>query len=161
VSSSSPEAGWYADPELASGERYWTGTAWGEQRRPRVVLPTQPPPPTGAPSHPLTPFGEQPVLAVAPSSTTWAIAVTLVLAVVGLIVGYQPVTLLSGSGILYVGLAIAAGGAVLAFVMKLRMAVRIVAVVAVALVVANVVTVEHSLSQTRHQIQRDLSNLGS
>ena len=30
-------AGWYADPENANGERYWSGIAWSDERRP---LPT-------------------------------------------------------------------------------------------------------------------------
>lgn len=89
-----------------------------------------------------------------------AIAITLVLSVIGLVIGYQPVTLLSGSGILYVGLAVSAGGVVLSFAMKLRTWVRIAAVIAVVLVVANIITVEHSLSQKRQQIQNELTNLG-
>ena len=92
---------------------------------------------------------------------TWALAITLILAVGGVIVGFQPVTLLSGSGILYVGLAITAGGAALALAMKLRTWVRVVAVIAAALVILNIVVVEHSLSQKWQQIQNELSNLGS
>ena len=93
------------------------------------------------------------------AATTWPIAIALVLGVVGLIVGYQPVTLLSGSGILYVGLALTAGGAVLALVMKLPKWVRMLTIIAVVLVVANVAVVEHSLTQKRQQIQNELSNL--
>jgi hypothetical protein len=99
--------------------------------------------------------------AEAVSPQTWGAAIALVLAVIGLVIGYQPVSLLSGAGILYVGLAIAAGGAVLAFAMKLRTWVRVVAVIAAALVVANIVVVEHSMSQKRQQIQNELSNLGT
>lgn len=94
-------------------------------------------------------------------SLAWAIALALVLCVIGLIVGYQPVTLLSGSGILYVGLALAAGGAVLAFAMKLATWVKVVAIIAVVLVGVNIAVVEHSLSQKRQQIQNELSNLGN
>jgi hypothetical protein len=31
--SGSPVAGWYPDPEVPSGERYWDGVAWTEHRR--------------------------------------------------------------------------------------------------------------------------------
>ncbi len=34
-----PAAGWYADPELQGGERYWDGAQWSEQRRPVQVVP--------------------------------------------------------------------------------------------------------------------------
>lgn len=45
-----PQAGWYDDPEDGSRLRYWNGTAWTDERRPREV----PPPPPG-PSGPSTP----------------------------------------------------------------------------------------------------------
>lgn len=149
MSTNAPPPGWYADPEIASGERYWYGDHWGPERRARALdALSQPPPPAAQP------------VSGAPGAA-WAVAIALILTVIGLVVGYQPVSLLSGSGILYVGLAITAGGVVLAFAMKLRTWVRVVTVIAVALVVANIVTVEHSLSQKRQEIQNELSNLGN
>lgn len=35
-----PPSGWYADPEYANGERYWSGAAWSDQRRPRAAMST-------------------------------------------------------------------------------------------------------------------------
>lgn len=149
MSNTTPPPGWYADPELASGERYWRGDHWGPERRERAADHlSQPPAPPTAQS------------ASGQSSAPWAVAISLSLAVIGLIVGYQPVTLLSGSGILYVGLALAAGGVVLAFAMHLRTWLKVITAIAVLLVVANIVTVEHSLNQKRHEIQNELSNLG-
>jgi hypothetical protein len=149
MSMSTPPPGWYSDPEVASGERYWHGDHWGPERRERAVdAVSQPPPPP------------VPQAASGQPSGAWAVAISLALGVIGLVVGYQPVTLLSGSGILYVGLALAAGGVVLAFAMHLRTWLKIVTAIAVLLVVANIVTVEHSLSQKRHEIQNELSNLG-
>lgn len=36
-------AGWYADPESASGQRYWNGVGWTEQRSPGPSHPAPPP----------------------------------------------------------------------------------------------------------------------
>ena len=47
-----PQAGWYDDPEDATRLRYWDGSAWTDERRPREVPPPPPgpstPPPPGA-----------------------------------------------------------------------------------------------------------------
>lgn len=42
-----PPAGWYDDPEVPGGKRYWDGGAWGEQRPPEPP-PWVPPPDAGA-----------------------------------------------------------------------------------------------------------------
>lgn len=43
---STPEPGWYDDPEQPGSLRWWDGQAWTDHRRP---LPTDPPP-TGSPA---------------------------------------------------------------------------------------------------------------
>jgi hypothetical protein len=45
---SGPAAGWYPDPEVPGGQRYWDGSRWGEQR---------PPADTGAPGSGSEPSG--------------------------------------------------------------------------------------------------------
>jgi len=35
-----PAAGWYPDPDNAAGDRWWNGSAWGEERRAREAAPT-------------------------------------------------------------------------------------------------------------------------
>lgn len=48
----SQPAGWYPDPHDASQQRYWSGSAWAELRRPRGPVPApwaSPPPPPPAP----------------------------------------------------------------------------------------------------------------
>ena len=53
-----PEAGWYDDPESGLHIRYWDGSAWTSDRRPKP--PATPPPPSAAPP------------SAAPQATAWA-----------------------------------------------------------------------------------------
>lgn len=39
-----PQAGWYADPEDPSGERWWNGSGWSDHKRPSTVASVPPPP---------------------------------------------------------------------------------------------------------------------
>lgn len=69
-STSSPQAGWYPDPERAGQDRYWNGTAWSEDRRPSA--PAVPPAPV-APAVPPVPAAPgsadvAPVVATAPAA---------------------------------------------------------------------------------------------
>ena len=41
-----PVAGWYADPEVPGGMRYWDGTEWAPNRVPPAGYPAHPPPAT-------------------------------------------------------------------------------------------------------------------
>lgn len=72
-----PPAGWYPDPEVPSGQRYWDGSRWTRHRAPL----TSPPPPTGPPLSPGAPTPPRarrrlPVI-------LWVVAAILTLAVVG------------------------------------------------------------------------------
>jgi hypothetical protein len=46
----SPVAGWYPDPEVPGGERYWDGVAWTEHRRAAPSAGPWGAPPPGVPS---------------------------------------------------------------------------------------------------------------
>ncbi|HEY5201643.1 MAG TPA: hypothetical protein VIJ31_12135 [Acidothermaceae bacterium] len=89
------------------------------------------------------------------------LALTLVLLVVGAIVELQPVSLLTGEGTLYVGLALVAGALVLATVMKLSGGVRVLTWVVAAFCIANVVYVSHQMTLRRDEITNDLNKLGT
>ena len=56
----SPQAGWYQDPQNAQFLRYWNGTEWTEQTQPQAATLQAP--------QPLTPRH------IAPERTSWAAA---------------------------------------------------------------------------------------
>jgi uncharacterized protein DUF2510 len=77
-----------------------------------------------------------------------------VLIIVGVVCNIQSVSLLSGSGIVWVGTALAVAGAVVAVaVPRVRTWVKVIAVIAALITVANGVYVEHQLSQKRDQLE--------
>jgi hypothetical protein len=60
---STPQPGWYDDPEDSKAQRYWDGQDWTPHRHPKPIsratpppgLPAQPPPPSGLPVQPASP----------------------------------------------------------------------------------------------------------
>lgn len=93
------------------------------------------------------------------TSARWAVAVSLVLGAAGLAIGMQPVSLLSGTGVLYVGAALAGGALVLAMAMRLKPWTQVVTAIAAFAVVANIVYVTHQLDVKRQQINDEISNI--
>lgn len=134
-----PPPGWQPDP--AWGDPPYGWQLWVADGAPAAATPGD------------SPSGGR------PTSATWAVAISLVLAVVGLAIGMQPVSLLSGSGILYVGAAIAGGGAVLSFATHVKPWVQIVTTIAAFAVVANIVYVEHQLDVRRQQVNQEISSI--
>jgi uncharacterized membrane protein YhaH (DUF805 family) len=45
-----PEAGWYDDPDDATQLRWWDGSRWSDERRPREDVPPPPPPTSSVPA---------------------------------------------------------------------------------------------------------------
>lgn len=89
---------------------------------------------------------------------TVAILVISALGAIGLLMQFQTVSLLTGAGLLWVGAALAAGGAVVAFATKVPTALKVATVLILVLCVANVAYTEHQLDQRRQEIQKVLDN---
>lgn len=82
------------------------------------------------------------------------VLVASVLAIIGLVLQFQTVTLLTGAGLLWVGAALAAGAAVAVFVVRASVVFKVVAVLVLAFCVFNVGYVEHELGQKRQELQQ-------
>lgn len=128
---SSPAPGWYTDPSDPSLQRYWDGSAW---RAPE----NSPPPP-------------------ARSDSNKQIAVgigVVVLVLIGMVMSMQSVSLLTGSGQIWTGVAMVAVGTALAFFLGAQKTVRVVATICLVLSAANVLYVESQMSERRTEIGR-------
>jgi uncharacterized protein DUF2510 len=120
-------AGWYPYPDGTT--RYWDGQGWTTDAQP---IPRDD-------------------LAARRSGA----ALATVLAVVGVVLNAQSVSLARGSGIVWTGVALAVGAAVVAIaVPPVRTWVKITCAVVAMLTVANAVYVEKQLSNQRHQIEQ-------
>jgi len=146
--------GWY--PGAPGLEVWWDGQRWTEQTRPAQHHQT------GATQHPGLPGDVAVPTAPRPGNTastrTVAILVAGAMSVIGLLMQFQTVSLLTGAGLLWIGAALAAGGVVAAFATKVRTLVKVVTVLILAFCVVNVAYVEHQLDQRRHEIQQILDN---
>lgn len=135
----SPAAGWYPVDDLT--ERYWSGEAWSGETRPRVAASS-----TSAST------GAEPQKAASSGSPALLKAGVLAGAVVGLVMSMQSASLLTGTGMLWTGVAIAVGATIVAFVLKAEKWVKVVAVLAMVVAVANVMYVESQLEDMRQDI---------
>src|SRR6185437_5665298 len=79
--------GWYPDPSGHPGQRYWDGQRWTDNWAP------------------LAPDTKR--------ATSWVGPVGMILAVVGVILSLQTVSVASGDGIVWMGVAAAVAGALL------------------------------------------------
>lgn len=140
MSEQSPAAGWYPVDDLT--ERYWDGASWSEQTRPRVETPAVPPTSTPA----------EPADVKTAGSPALLKAGVLAGALIGLVMSMQTASLLTGTGTLWTGAAIAVGATVVAFAMKVEKWVKVVAVLAMVVAVANVIYVESQLEDMRQDI---------
>ncbi|ORX15159.1 hypothetical protein AWC32_14130 [Mycobacterium xenopi] len=126
---------------------YWNGTAWGEPQQPAGAS-------TVAPGARL----------VDDSSGSRKTAVSIgvgVLAVVGLFMSMQSVSLMTGSGPVWTGVAVVGGAVALAFFLRAAKAVRVVACILLASSLSNAFYIENELSKKRDEITHTFDHLGS
>lgn len=79
-----------------------------------------------------------------------------ILAVIGLVMAFQPVSLLTGTGTAWIGVAMVGAGTAAAFFLRAPLWVRIVTCVVLGLALFNVLAVEHQVSEKRDEIGRVL-----
>ncbi|MDQ1199928.1 uncharacterized membrane protein YgaE (UPF0421/DUF939 family) [Rhodococcus sp. SORGH_AS303] len=77
-----------------------------------------------------------------------------VLVAIGLLMSMQSVSLLTGSGPIWTGVAVIAVGTALAFFLGASTIVRLLAVLALVLGVVNAVTIENEMSERRGELSR-------
>lgn len=126
-----PAPGWYPDPSDPNRQIYWDGTSWSG--------PLPAPSEAGKPS----------------ISKKTAVAVGVcVLVAIGLVMSMQSVSLMTGSGHIWTGVAVVAAGTALAFFMRAATWVRIVAALVLALSLANGLYIENEMSKKREELTR-------
>jgi hypothetical protein len=132
VTSPSPTPGWYPDPLNPGKQSYWDGAGWSQ--------------PVGVPAD-------------SNKSNLAAVAVGVcVLVVIGLIMSMQSVSLLSGSGPIWIGVGFVAAGTAVAFFMVAATWVRVVAALCLAFALFNAVYMEKQLSDKRNEISQIFNN---
>ncbi|MCX5044665.1 DUF2510 domain-containing protein [Aldersonia sp. NBC_00410] len=125
--------GWYPDPSDPARNIYWDGNAW---------------------SRPVSRPASAPVEADKSNiSKQTAVAVgVFVLVGIGLVMSVQSVSLLTGSGPVWTGVAVVAGGTAVAFFLRAAVAVRVVAAVLLVVAVLNGAYIEKQLSDKRSEL---------
>lgn len=104
-------------------------------------------------------FPLPPIPAADPNASKRAAAAAgvCVLVAIGFIMSIQPVSLMTGSTMIWIGVALAGGGTALAFFLGTPVWVRVVAPIVLVVALFNVLMVEHEMSDRRDQISRTLS----
>lgn len=129
--------GWYPDPSDPSRNNYWDGNAW-----------------QGSPA-----AAEADKSSIS-KQTGVAIGVC-VLAAVGLVMSMQSVSLMTGSGPVWTGVAIAAIGLALAFFLGASKWARVIVIAFVAASVLNAITIEIQLSKNRAEFNQKMSDISN
>lgn len=118
--------GWYPDPSNPSRRIYWNGAEWVQ-------------------SHARHDDG----------GNKASVAVgACVLVAIGFVMSMQSVSLMTGSGLIWTGAAVAAGGTAVAFILRGATWVRVVACIFLSLAVLSAVFTEVQLSDKRAEMSR-------
>lgn len=134
MTNEAPPEGWYPSDEHL--ERFWDGQAWTGQTRPRV---------------PATAVVNSEPAPAAAGSTQLVTALIVAAAVVGFIMAIQGASLLTGTGNLWTGVAIAVAATVVAFITKSKTWVKVLVVLAALAALANTISVEIQLDDLRSE----------
>ena len=124
--------GWYPDPLNPGKQIYWDGTAWSAPVGPSAG----------------SDAGKKAAVAVG----------VCVLVVVGLVMSMQSVSLLSGSGAIWIGVGVVAAGVAVSFFMGAATWVRIVAVLLLVAALGNAMYMENQLSNKRNELTQIFNN---
>lgn len=131
VTASPRSPGWYNDPSDPKGMRYWNGTEWSAPNAPHA-------PPPGA--------------STTNSKSAAVAAGVCVLAGVGLVMSMQSVSLMSGSGLVWMGVALVAGSVAVAFIMGAPKWARVGAALVLVLALSNGFYIENQMNKKRDEI---------
>lgn len=91
-----------------------------------------------------------------PANSAAVTAGVFVLVGIGLLMSFQSVSLMSGSGIIWTGVALVGGGVALAFFLRAPLWTRIVAAVVLGLTLLNACSVESAMTDKRREISNIL-----
>ncbi|MDQ2636336.1 MAG: DUF2510 domain-containing protein [Actinomycetota bacterium] len=142
MSEALPPPGWYPDPDGGRGKLYWDGEGWVEPDLPADAEATN----ASADSSGIS------------KKTATSIGVC-VLAVIGLLMSMQSVSLLTGSGPVWTGVAVTGVATALSFFLSVHKWGRTVACIVLALVLANAFYIENELINKRNEITRTFDSL--
>ncbi|MGV0750505.1 DUF2510 domain-containing protein [Mycolicibacter minnesotensis] len=142
MSDAPPPPGWYPNPNGGRGQSYWDGNAWTDEDRP---------------ADPET--ASTPAEARENSKRTAFSTGVCILAVIGLFMSMQSVSLLTGSGPVWTGVAVAGIATALSFFLSVHKWGRITACIILAVAIANAFYIENELSHKRDEITRNFESL--
>ncbi|OBK95769.1 hypothetical protein A5645_11080 [Mycobacterium asiaticum] len=131
MASPMPAPGWYPDPSDPTRQIYWDGSTWIK--------------PGGAGD---SDNRKNPAIAIG----------VCVLVGIGLVMSMQSVSLMTGSGQVWTGVAVVAGGTALAFILRTATWVRVVSALLLALALANALYIEDQLSKKRDELTHIFNN---
>jgi hypothetical protein len=115
-------------------------------------IPQMPGPPPGPPYYNPAPYAPPPAPVPARPSQRWAILGVITLTVVGMFVELQPVSLLTGPGTLYTGLAIVLVAAILSISLRLPKWLTVIVLILVGICLVNTVLTVQELDDRRRQL---------